>query len=462
MPESVNLDRIWQTALGELEVVLSRPNFITWFKHTFIVGIDKDTVTIGVPNSWAGEWLTNKFQPDILQVLRKLLPDTPVKRIVCKIAQQGKTTHPKPNIEPVRERADGPAAAQGNIIREAATFAPNLHATNTFDSFIVGTHNRLAHAASLAVSSEPGKRHNPLFIYGGVGLGKTHLMQAIGHEIMKQDPKIRVLYAPCERFANEFIGAIQNKKTDEFKQKYRNVDVLLIDDIQFLAGKEGTQEEFFHTFNSLHQTNRQIVMTSDRVPQAIPELEARLSSRFVWGMVTDIKNPDLETRTAILKQKCADRRTELTDDVLELIARTFQSNIRELEGGLNQILAYCELEKVQPTVAIIENFLTNHRPERRVQLSPVQVFSVVSGYYKIPTEDLLGPRRHKEFVHPRQVMMYLLRYELNFSFPKIGRELGKDHTTVMHGVGKVERELGQNATLQQEVSLLKEQLYQGA
>lgn len=453
MSETANLDRIWQTALGELEVVLSRPTFITWFKNTFIVALERETVIIGVPNSWAGEWLTNKFQPDILQVLQKLLPTDQIKKISCKISQ--KSAQPAASKSIVID--DAPHTSITPAIPEPVV-EQSLNPGYVFDTFIVGTHNRLAHAASLAVSSEPGKRHNPLFIYGASGLGKTHLMQAIGHEIVKNNPKIRVLYAPCERFANEFIGGIQNKKTDEFKQKYRNVDVLLIDDIQFLSGKEGTQEEFFHTFNSLHQTNRQIILTSDRVPQAIPELEARLSSRFVWGMVTDIKNPDLETRSAILKQKCAVRGVDLSNEVIEYIARTFQSNIRELEGGLNQILAYCELEKIEPTVPIIEKFLSHHRPERRMNLSPGQVFTIVSNYYQIPTEDLLGPRRHKEFVHPRQVMMYLLRNELEYSFPKIGRELGKDHTTVMHGVSKIEREIPSNATLQQEISLLKEQL----
>lgn len=454
--EIVDYETTWRTALGELEVALSRPNFITWFRDTHILTVDDHAITIGVPNSFALEWLTNKYRTHILEVLRKLLPEANLREVGFKIAS--------PHQQPILVRADAdiafikpaPAAA-------VSTATPSsegaLQPSYLFESFIVGTHNRLAHAAGLAVASDPGKRHNPLFIYGGVGLGKTHLVHAIGNAIHARYPKKRVLYASCERFANEFISAIQTKKMEVFKERYRSVDVLLIDDIQFLSGKEGTQEEFFHTFNALHQTGRQIVLTSDRMPQAIPELEDRLSSRFVWGMVTDIKSPDVETRAAILKQKCLDRGTPLTGEVIDLLARTFQRNIRELEGGLNQVLAYAELEQAAPTIAVVAQLLKNQPTRERLSLSFEQITAIVSAYYHVDQTDLFGPRRHKEFVRPRQVMMYLLRHEANFSYPKIGRELGKDHTTVMHGVEKIEHELPKNGLLQQEITSLKDRLY---
>lgn len=460
-PEPLSYETAWQTALGELEVSVSKPTFETWFRHTFIFSIDGATATIGVPNNFVLDWLAKKHRGQILDVLRKLLPDHQIKEVAFKVAvpkqapQQAITLQPLATTPATADAA--PAATVPERPRDSSVWELNPH--YTFENFIVGTHNRLAHAAALAIASEPGRRHNPFFIYGGVGLGKTHLIQAIGNEIKRADPKKRILYSSCEKFGNEFIAAIQTRRMEAFKEKYRNVDVLLIDDIQFLAGKEGTQEEFFHTFNALHQTNRQIILTSDRMPQAIPELEDRLSSRFVWGMVTDIKTPDVETRAAILRQKCLDRKKPLDNETVELIARTHQSNIRELEGALNQILAYCELEKVEPTFAVVEQMLKDRQPSRRTGLSAEQIYDIVSKHYHTPIQDLFGTRRHKELVHPRQIIMYLLRHELNFSFPKIGRELGKDHTTIMHGVEKIEYELPKNPILQQEISLLKDQLY---
>lgn len=456
----LSYEKIWQTTLGELEVGLSRPNFVTWFKNTFIYSVDGTTVTIGVPNSFALEWLSNKYRPQITATLSKLLPELGITEIAFKIAHPSKGEPSAPALRPQTESVARIDRATGETSRPPADDGVwELNPDYTFTNFIVGTHNRLAHAAALAIASEPGKRHNPFFIYGGVGLGKTHLIQAIGNEIRRGNPKTRILYSSCEKFANEFIQAIQTKRTEAFKTKYRNVDVLLIDDIQFLSGKEGTQEEFFHTFNALHQSNRQIILTSDRMPQAIPELEDRLSSRFVWGMVTDIKSPDLETRAAILQQKALQRGKSLDAATVDAVARAFQSNIRELEGGLNQILAVCELEQVEPSLAVVEKILKDRQPQRRSSLSADQIYGLVSEHFHVPPEDLFGPRRHKELVHPRQIIMYLLRHELSFSFPKIGRELGKDHTTVMHGVEKIEHALPKDAYLQQEISVLKDQLY---
>ncbi len=462
--EPLSYETIWQTALGELEVALSRPNFVTWFRNTFIYSIEGSTITIGVPNDFALTWLRDKYQIQILSMLRKLLPEIDIKEIAFKVAQPKHAPQQTINLRPPAVDLPSVAPAQPPSPTSPAPSPKDsavweLNPIYTFTNFIVGTHNRLAHAAALAIAAEPGRRHNPFFIYGGVGLGKTHLIQAIGNEVKRQDPHKRILYSSCEKFGNEFIQAIQTRKTEAFKEKYRNVDLLLIDDIQFLSGKEGTQEEFFHTFNALHQSNRQIIMTSDRMPQAIPELEDRLSSRFVWGMVTDIKSPDVETRSAILQQKCAERGKVLDAETTNLIARTYQKNIRELEGGLNQILAQCELEKVEPSLEVVEQILKDHQPLRRSSLSADQIYALVGDHYHVAREDLFGPRRHKELVYPRQIIMYLLRHELNYSFPKIGRELGKDHTTVMHGVEKIEHELPKDVHLQQQISLLKDQIY---
>lgn len=455
----MDLTTIWKTALGELEIVVSKPNFSTWFKETFIFQVDRGLVVIGVRNSFAIDWLTKYYKEHILKTLQKLIPDAELTEIKFKVSPPNSQTNiifelPKTNSE-IEE-----IKINEIISHSDRPDNPILNSKYSFDKFIVGTHNRLAHAASLAVASEPGKRHNPLFVYGGVGLGKTHLIQAIGNEILAKNPKTQIIYAPCERFANEFIHAIQTKRTEEFKKKYRNVDLLLIDDIQFLSGKEGTQEEFFHTFNALHQTNRQIILTSDRMPQAIPELESRLSSRFIWGMVVDIKSPDLETRAAILKQKCLEKGTKLDDNIIEFLAQTIQNNVRELEGALNRIIAHLELERIEPTLPVIRQILADHQSQKGSGLTCSKIFGIITGYYGLSNEEILNSRRTKEVVHPRQVLMYILRHELGYSYPQIGRELaGKDHTTIMHGVLKIEKELIRNAQLQQELADLKDQIY---
>ena len=336
-----------------------------------------------------------------------------------------------------------------------------LNSRYIFETYIVGNSNRLAYATSKAVASEPGSKHNPLFIYGGVGLGKTHLIQAVGNEILRKNSKKKIIYSSCEKFANEFIDAIQNKKIDSFKKKYRNSDVFLIDDIQFLAGKESTQEEFFHTFNTLYQDNRQIILTSDRPPQALSEVANRLTSRFAGGMVADIKSPDMEMRQAILKSKCLEKNFILDDEVVKYIAENIKSNIRELEGSLNKIITYCELYNQLPSMDNVSKILDEMISNSKLQcLTPEKIFKIVSGFFSLKKEDILGKRRQKELVHPRQISMFLLKREMNYSYPMIGRILGgKDHTTIMHGVEKIEKELAKNPQTQREVTLIKEQLY---
>ncbi len=449
--------KVWNATLGELEVTITKANFRTWFKKTKIVAIDGPTAILSVPNTFAQEWLSKKFHEPILATLRGHYPD------VRSVRYEVSAVAAPPAPEGVQIAASSPFAYRGGS--NQATEAPDSGALNphhTFETFVVGSSNRLAHAVAIAAAKNPGTRqYNPLYFYGGVGLGKTHLLQAIGNEIKRRFPTQTIIYASCEKFTTEFVEALQSKRLDQFKRRYRTADVLLIDDIQFLSGKDGTQEEFFHTFNALHQTNRQIVMTSDMRPQSIPALEPRLSSRFGWGMVADIQAPDYETRQAILRAKCDERGFSLGDEALEFMASRIQSNIRDLEGALNNVIGHCELYAVTPDTKLIERILAQTGADlRRAHLSTESIFQTVAEFFSLELPELLGKRRHKELVYPRQIVMYLLRHELNHSFPKIGKSLGgKDHTTVMHGVEKITKELKKNEQLQREISLIKERLY---
>jgi len=449
--------KIWQTTLGELEVILSKANFTTWFKDTFIHSIDNGIVIVAVPNSFTETWLRNKYHDQIQLTLQKLVPD--LQEVKYKI-----TSREVPESEKTKtgdKQKTKEVVEKKEIVDIVSIKEGSLNRRYTFDSYIVGNSNRLAYATSKAVSSEPGTKHNPLFIYGGVGLGKTHLIQAVGNEITRRNPRKRIIYASCEKFANEFIDSIQNKRIDSFKKNYRNADLLLIDDIQFLGGKESTQEEFFHTFNSLYQTNRQIILTSDRPPQALSDVANRLTSRFAGGMVADIKAPDLEMRNAILKAKCNEQNFILDDDIINYIAEHIQSNIRELEGSLNKIVTHCELYNLKPSLDNVSRILEEMISSSKIQcLTPEKILKIVSGFFTLKKEDLLGKHRQRELVHPRQICMFLLKREMNYSYPMIGRFLGgKDHTTVMHGVGKIEKELTKNPQTQREISLIKEQVY---
>ena len=454
-------DTLWEATLGELEVSLSKANFTTWFRDTFVAEASETELIVGVPNTFAQEWLKKKYHKQLMEVLRKHLPN--LHQVEYVVAQPGGAPIIKRsrNEAPmVIESTPTPTAAQTARESEAAAHT-TLQKHHTFDSFIVGPANRLAHAAAKAVAADPGAaRYNPLFIYGGVGLGKTHLMQAVGNEILARDPKKTIIYAPCERFASEFIASLGKGNLEGFKRRYRSADILLIDDIQFLSGKEGMQEEFFHTFNALHQDHRQLIVTSDSKPQEIPALAERLSSRFAWGMVADIQSPDYETRIAILQTKCEEKKFSLNEEIINYLARTIQSNIRELEGTLNQIITHCELYQVTPSMDVITKLLRDRSPSIKRNLDPDKVVKTVAGFFSIEKLDLLGTRRNKELVYPRQIVMYLLRNELNYSFPRIGKELGgKDHTTIIHGCDKIQRELAKNEDLQKEITQIKEQLY---
>lgn len=435
---------IWQVALGELEVTLSKANFTTWFKDTFVFSLEEKKIVIGVPNAFTKEWLQNKYHPEILRTLKKIRPK--VETIEYKVGSQ----------------VVGPIITKRVVAEQDASLNahPQLNPKYAFENFVVGNSNRLAAATSQAVSSKPGVVYNPLFLYGGVGLGKTHLVQAIGNEIFKNSPKKKIIYVSCERFTNDFVSSISNGKINEFKKAYRDVDVFLVDDIQFLAGKEGTQEEFFHTFNALHQGNRQIVITSDRVPKAIPQIQDRLSSRFGAGMVADIQPPNLEMRQAILRSKCEEKEFLLDDDIINFIATNIESNIRDLEGAVNRLKAYCQLNREDPSLDLTRKVLEDIIESRGKNLSIEKIMKVVSEFFKTEPEELLSAKRNRELVWPRQIVMYLLRHEMNLSFPKIGRELNKkDHTTIMHGVGKIEKEIGNNDELKKQLTMIKEKLY---
>lgn len=448
----MNNQQLWQAILGNLELVLSKANFTTWFKNTSVLEKNENSVLIGVPNAFTKEWLQNKYHLEIQKAFKTIAPE--IKEIKYQIVStSGLTTHP----QQITKQATKSASTQTNRPAENLTLNPKY----IFNTFIIGLNNQLAHAASLAVSKKPGSTYNPLFIYGGVGLGKTHLMQAVGHEVLKKDPSAKVLYVTSERFTNEFVTAVSSGKTDVFKATYRNVDVLLVDDIQFLAGKEGTQEEFFHTFNALHQNNKQVVMTSDRLPKEIPAIEERLVSRFEWGMIADIQAPDFETRLAILRIKAKEKNYTIDPDVLNYIAESIQSNIRELEGALNRLMVYCQLNNTKPSLEQVKNVLASViTPPKKRNVSSKKIADVVADFYNITPEDLLKQSRKKEYVYPRQIAMYLIRKELETSLPSIGEFFGgRDHTTVIHAIEKIEGLIKNKHGLKQELEIIKERVY---
>jgi len=447
--------QIWQTVLGELEVVLSKANFTTWFKDTFICDCDDKNVVIGVPNSFTKEWLSKKYNNQIEDALKKQLPklETVTYKVITK---NNSNTNETKKTETVKKE---------EVHKQEATEEINntyrIESKYVFENFVVGNSNRLAYATAMAIAKNPGNKYNPFFIYGGVGLGKTHLMQSVGNELLKANPRKKILYVPCEEFTNEYVQSIQEKKVDKFKKRYRNVDMLLIDDIQFLSGKEGTQEEFFHTFNTLHQNGHQMIFTADRKPQDLPEVTQRLTSRFAWGMVADILAPDLETRKAILSKKSQEKSLSLNQDVIDFIAENIESNIRELEGALNKIKTHSEIYQKPINLDLVTEILQENINNSRVKnISTDKIVKVVANFFSIEKKEIMGKRRYKELVYPRQIIMYLLRNELNYSFPRIGKELGgKDHTTIMHGVEKINKTIKKDTRLQNEITIIKEKLY---
>lgn len=440
---------IWRAILAEIEVSVSRASFITWFRNTTLYEANDEVATIKVPNIFAKQQLEVKYADTIKSLLGKhgLKP----KRIVYQIASTTQASQ-KQNTQSTT------LPSSNTSTKPRSNSSPVINEKYNFDNFIVGSGNEFAYAACQAISQNPGTKYNPLFIYGGVGLGKTHLIQAVGNGIKTNHPESKIVYVSTETFVNEFLDSIRFKKQG-FADRYRSADVLIIDDIQFIAGKEKTQEEFFHTFNALHQANKQIILTSDKPPKAIPTLEERLRSRFEWGMAIDIQPPDLETRQAILQAKAGSHGVTLKDEVVDVLAKAIQTNIRELEGSLNQLLAFCELRNIEPDEATAQALIKGKQTRPR-HLTPKGIVEKTASHFDIAFSDIVSAKRDKDIVTPRQVAMYLLRSELHMSFPKIASELGrKDHTTAIHSVDKVESLIGHDFVMRQHVQEIREKLH---
>ena len=418
-------NELWQSALGTLETNFSKPVFEMWIKPMRFVALRGNELHLAVHSKFAREWVGTKLQPQIIDVLRSVFgTDLELRLSVAEPAEAvgGATPPPRP-IEELR--------------------TANLNVRYTFEEFVVGNSNRFAHAASQAVASAPARAYNPLFLYGGVGLGKTHLMHAIGHRVMLDNPSANVVYLTCEKFTNEFIIALQNNRTPEFRNRYRQVDVLLIDDIQFLAGKETTQEEFFHTFNALHESGRQLIISSDRPPKEIQTLESRLRSRFEWGLLTDIQAPDLETREAILRKKAESEKIPVPDEVTSFIAKVIPSNIRELEGALIRVVAYASLTRSPITIDLAAEVLKSavaNAPLQRVTIAKIK--ETVAGAHGLTVKEMDNGRRDQRLAAPRQIAMYVATVLTEYSLPQIAREFGKkDHTTVMYARDKIKDQM---------------------
>jgi len=441
---------LWQQTLSVIQTKISKPSFDTWFKSTKVIRADGNRLTILAPNEFAREWLESKYSHLIRNTIFDLTGETRDIQFVIE-PEATEMMMSKPSPQPaMRPRAD--------IAEES--YASMLNPKYTFDTFVIGAGNRFAHAASLAVAEQPAKAYNPLFIYGGVGLGKTHLMHAIGHYILEHNPRCRVLYLSSEKFTNEFINAIRDNRGEEFRLKYRNIDILLIDDIQFIAGKEQTQEEFFHTFNALHEAHKQIIISSDRQPKEIPTLEERLRSRFEWGLITDIQPPDLETRVAILRKKAKAENLDIPNEAIMYIANHINTNIRELEGALIRVIAYSSLVNEDITAHLAAQALKDIIPASRPKTITIQdIQQVVGEYFGMKIDDFKARKRTKAIAFPRQVAMYLSRELTDLSLPKIGEAFGgRDHTTVIHAHEKIAQTIESDHELYKIIQNLTEKI----
>ncbi|MGM0471161.1 MAG: chromosomal replication initiator protein DnaA [Bacillota bacterium] len=439
-----DLTEIWQQALTTFKQKLSKPSFDTWLKSAELLAIEDDKILIEVPNEFSKDWLETRYSDLIKNTINQLIgADLAIKFVIPANQEELITTEKKKQTTNKDKNEDQ---------KETSFLNPKY----TFDTFVIGSSNRFAHAASLAVAEAPAKAYNPLFIYGDVGLGKTHLMHAIGHYIIKHNNDLTVVYVTSEKFTNELINSIRDDNTVNFRNKYRNIDILLVDDIQFLAGKERTQEEFFHTFNALHEANKQIIISSDRPPKEIPTLEERLRSRFEWGLITDIQEPDLETRIAILRKKATLEDLEVPNEVIVYIANQIHSNIRELEGALIRVVAYSSLTNKQITVDLAKEALkdiisNNEEKEINIQL----IKDIVADYYNLNPKDMESKKRTRAISFPRQIAMYIARELTDSSLPKIGEKFGgRDHTTILHGYNKIKEELTDDAQLKNTIETL--------
>ena len=453
---------LWQAALAKLEPSISRPNFLTWFQETGITGIEDGLATVFVPNGFVKEWLQNKYHKFILHALREITPE--IKDVSYLIARPERSLHaPLAKDAPKKRRStsDGASLSDDLSIRELSVNPEtNLNPRYSFSNFIVGSFNELAYAAAQSVIKNPGTSYNPLFIYGGVGLGKTHLIQAIGNEVLRQNSQKKVRYVSSEKYMGEVVDALRNQEMNALKEKYRSVDLLIMDDIQFVARTEKMQEEFFHTFNALYEKNKQIIISSDRPPQAISTLEERLRSRFEGGMIADVGTPDVETRFLIIKTKADEKGVMIPEDALRLVAERIKTNIRELEGILNKIVMNSKLSNSPVTKESVEKILVSHALAPKKFVSGKKIIKVVCDFYEIKERDLVNSSRKKDFVKPRQIAMDLMRDELKYSYPSIGDRFGgRDHTTAIHSCEKIAEELKRNFELEEEIRLIKERIF---
>ena len=440
----MNAQQAWQATLGQLQMEMTKAAYDTWVRSAELVSYEEDVFTIGVLNAYARDWLESRLTATVNRLLTGIMGRPHRVQFIVWHKEY-------PATEEVVEPADETADVHEMVV------TCNTNPRYTFENFVVGASNRLAHAACMAVAENPARAYNPLFLYGGVGMGKTHLLHAIGNSAHRRG--LQVLYVSSEEFTNDLINAIRTHNTAAFRERYRRIDVLLIDDIQFIAGKESTQEEFFHTFNTLHGQDKQIVMSSDRPPKAMVTLEDRLRSRFEWGLTADIQPPDLETRIAILRSK-ADRAARVVPvEILETIARLVQSNIRELEGALTRVLAFSDLSGQPLSTQLVQTSLADLLPQRG-SLEPQQVLQAVADVFGLTPDQLLGRSRSREVALPRQVAMYLMREEVNASLPQIGEALGgRDHTTVMYACEKVADMIERDDRLRRQVIQIRERLY---
>lgn len=446
---------LWQTVLGEIEVSVSKAAFAAWFKETKLSDDStNDDLIIGVKNIFTKQQLESKFDGQIRQILAK--NKVHPKSIVYRINSDKKVVR---GNDPVVSDFRSSKAAAKNIddVQTENKFNPKY----TLDSFVVGSNNDLAYTVAQAIVEKPGERYNPMYVYGSVGLGKTHLIQAVGNELLKKKPDLNVHYTTTEAFIGKFMSYLRSKnKRDNFSDRYKNIDVLIMDDIQFIAGKETTEEAFFHIFNYLHQNNCQILITSDKPPKRIASLTDRLRSRLEWGMAIDIHMPDFETRCAILQSKASSAGFELEQDTIEYIASNIKSNIRELEGALNQLLAFCEMRGISPDKQIAEGIIGNVSRSRPKHLTPKQIVNKVAYHFNVDVSDIISPKRDRNIMIPRQIAMYLMRSELHSSFPSIARELGrKDHTTAIHSVDKITKAIKLDYSIRENVADIREKLY---
>lgn len=450
-PKLENLNELWNKTLQAIEKKVSKPSFETWLKSTAASHIDGDTLVILAPNEFARDWLEDRYTHLIADTLEEIIGAKLDIKFIIPLEQ---TANEFP-AEKIAKKISQPTSTLHNDAPKSM-----LNPKYTFDTFVIGSGNRFAHAASLAVAEAPAKAYNPLFIYGGVGLGKTHLMHAIGHYVLEHNPDAKVVYLSSEKFTNEFINSIRDNKAVEFRNKYRNVDVLLIDDIQFLAGKEQTQEEFFHTFNALHEEEKQIVISSDRPPKEIPTLEDRLRSRFEWGLITDITPPDLETRIAILRKKAKADNLDIPNEVMLYIANQIDTNIRELEGALIRVVAYSSLTNQDITADLAAEALKDIIPNKKPKLLTIlDIQKKVGEHYNVKLEDFKSKKRTKSIAFPRQIAMYLARELTDSSLPKIGMEFGgRDHTTVIHAHEKISKMMEEDEQLKKKIEEIKEEL----